>query len=297
MNKSLFPRPITAILLSVLGAVVGAAVMLFHAEATSESRAFIMTPGFYVWMFLLIVATIVLALSVPVVLKQLVELKGNFRGNRLEIISSCIIMCLLYVVPFIPKGPEGANVLTYQHAKINILLGLGLIVALQAMIGIWLVHAALRTEFKKVRVEHRQVARFQSLRDQLQCFLGVLGTLISLMTLSIGAQRNALVAAGAIEASKMPDANILTMGAYFTVLVALSYLPTYWLLREVGRRICDTFFPTSSITPKSLSGWHSGRKSLEAVLNVPVGAGQSLQSGIAILAPILSGIVSVLLNV
>jgi hypothetical protein len=185
MNKFMFPKPITVILLSVLGAAIGAIVMLFHAEATPMSRAFIMTPGFYVWLFLLVVTTIVLILSIPVVFKRLVELKAYFKGNRLEILISCIIMCLLYMVPFLPRLPESTSVLTYQQIKMYILLGLGLMVALLAMTGIWLVHAALRAEFKDIRVEHRQIMRFQSLRDLLQGFLNILGILISLLTLSI----------------------------------------------------------------------------------------------------------------
>ncbi len=296
MNKSVFPRPITAILLGVLGAAVGAAVMLFHAEATPESRSFIMMPGFYVWLFLLILTTSVLALSVPVVLKSLRELKGYFRANGLEILFSCIIMCLLYVIPLLPKQPEGAGVLTYQRLKLDILLGLGLIVALLAMIGMWLVSAALRAEFQEVPVDPRPIGRFQTLRDLLQRFLYVLGLLISLVTLSNGAQRNALIAAGVIQESAVPIANILIWGAYYTAMVALSYIPTYLLLREVGQRICHAYFPVSSITPESLSEWHAGRKGLEALLNMGGGIGQNLQSGIVILSPLLSGIISILLS-
>jgi hypothetical protein len=296
MKNPEFPKLITTILLCILGAIAGAFVMLFHAEEIPESSQFVHTLGFYVWLLPLIVSTAIMAVSIPVLFKSLTELKSYFKGNKIEFLVVSLIMIGLCILPFLLiKMPGRIRVLAYHSPKMMVLMGLGFIVALLAMIGIWLVNAALRVDFKEVLTDYRKVTRFLYLGNLLKRFLTILGLLISLLVLSNGALRYALISAKIIWSNDMPTAGILANGAYYTLLVALAYVPTYLLFETIGRRICDGFFPLSAITSETIDTWHQRRKSLEELLNIRAGIRQNLLSGIAILSPLLSSLISILL--
>jgi hypothetical protein len=295
MQTLSFPKPFTVILMSLAGAAIGVSVVLFQARSTPESQQFVDAPQFYVWIFLLGLSTAVMVISVALMLKPLQELKPHWRGHKIEITLSSLLMCLLFVVPLASSVPESGSVLVYHRIKMTILLVMGIVVSLQALVGIWLVNVALRT-FQKTETPSKQIASFLRLREHLQRFLVILGTLVSLLTLSTGALRHTLVSARFVEEADFPVELVLVYGAYFTVLIALSYIPTYTFLIAVGRRICDALFPLSSLEAGSIGQWHSERKSLEALLHIQVGVGKSFGTGIAISAPLISGIISVLLS-
>lgn len=270
--------------------------MLVYADTTPESYKFVRTSGFPLWVFLMMLTTAVMAVFIPELLKLLKELKVYLVKNRLEILMLCIIMGALFMAQFLPQAPGCISALAFHTLKMRVLLGLGLMVSLLAMVGIWLVNAALRSEFQELQKDYKLVGRFLRLRKLLQQFLTMLGILISLVVLANGALRSALITGGVCRQEEFPMTPVLLTGAFFTVLVAFAYLPTYLLLVDIGEKICDTFFPLCLVVSETWDEWRKGRKSLEEVLNVQAGVQQNLQSGIAILAPLLTSITSILLG-
>lgn len=296
MEKIDFPKPLAVILLSLAGGAVGAGVLLYRARSTEASATFVDSPQFLVWLFLISLTMVVIFVSFPVVVQSLWKLWSYLPGNEREIVASALLIAFLVLVP-LPFGlPERFYVLAGHRAKMALLLLLGLGVALPAMVGIWLVHAALRVDFKQIQADHTSITAYLRRRGQLQRFFGVLGGLISLLTLDTGALRNAVINSGLAEPSEFPTEWVLVYGAFFTVLVAVSYIPTYTYLTLVGRRICDAFFPLADVNPESVGEWHANRRSLEQILRVQEGVSERLQASLVVFAPLLSGIISVLLS-
>jgi hypothetical protein len=122
-----------------------------------------------------------------------------------------------------------------------------------------------------------------------------LGALIGGITLATGALRNA---ATAIEGNKqiIPPEVVLVYGAYFTVLVALVYAPTYVTLQTTGRNLQDSVLPMPSPASQEWETWCKKRQGLEEVLRLEKGGTQSFQTSFAILAPLAGSIISILLK-
>jgi hypothetical protein len=88
---------------------------------------------------------------------------------------------------------------------------------------------------------------------------------------------------------------VLLYGGFLAGLLALLYLPTSSRLQARARQARDQLFP---LPPQDRQGWESQisqRKSLEEVLQLHVGPWHAFQIGVAILAPLLTSMLSVLL--
>jgi hypothetical protein len=88
----------------------------------------------------------------------------------------------------------------------------------------------------------------------------------------------------------------LAYGAYFTLLVVLVYLPTFLSLQAIGRKLHDAFFPQIFPSTENWADIRDRRKYLEELLQLQVGAYQSLHASIVVLAPLISSIISTLLG-
>jgi hypothetical protein len=184
----------------------------------------------------------------------------------------------------------------YHRAKIIAILTIGFVTtALPAAIGIWLIRAGLRATFQKIQPSDTHVRQYLQFRERLQRFILILGTVVGLATLGAGAARKALIAWG-VSTDAYPASFVLVYGAYFTMLIALVYIPTYSSLLEIGRHLRDTFFPTLLLNTSDWADTYAKRKKLEELLQLQTTVQQSLQASVAIFAPLLSGIISFVLE-
>ena len=134
------------------------------------------------------------------------------------------------------------------------------------------------------------------LQENLQWFMSVLGAMVALGTLATGALRNAVLAVEAVNPSEYPSVLVLIYGAYYTMLVALTYIPVYTSLQAAGKGLQDAFFPLPAPDAESWQSVYSKRKTLGEVLKLQVTGGQDLRASIAILSPLVSGIISTVLS-
>jgi hypothetical protein len=97
-----------------------------------------------------------------------------------------------------------------------------------------------------------------------------------------------------------PDGNslstsvVLTYGFYFTVIVALVYAPTYFSLLHTGYALLDRLYPVQQV--EALGETVSRRKIFEESLQLNINVEQSLRTGLIVLSPLLTGLVSLLLG-
>lgn len=218
------------------------------------------------------------------------------RENRSEIVGSTIAI-LVIIVGLAVLGivhQMWPNYFRGHGVKLGVLTILGGLVGLAAARGIWLVHGGLKLLARRDLGSDESLETFLSLQDAAGRFLGVLGAIIGLLVLSTGAQRRAVL-------DYSPQTNygfelVLVYGFLFTLLVAAVYLPTYLTLTEVGNRIRDTVFPPLSTSSQEWSDRMEKREKLGQILGLEQGPVGRLKTSLAILTPLISSLVGLLLT-
>jgi hypothetical protein len=297
MSTKIFP----IILLVVCGLSFGIALILFQARSTPESEAFIQTVEFGVWLFMVALTCLMMFTTPFILARDLKQLWVYRRGHEADLIFSVLSLALLFFVPYIYTNFLGEGKITYPLAyhsiKVIILFILGfLLVALPGALGIWLIRLGLIAEFQHPTVEANTIKDFLHDREMLQRFLLILGTLVALTTLMTSSLRNAVIVAGASTPENFPVIGSLIYGAYFTLVLIILYFPAYSQLLESGRRVRDVYCPLPLPDTAEWEKVLARRKVLEDTLQLNQSVQQNLQTGIIVLAPMLSGILSVLLN-
>jgi hypothetical protein len=115
----------------------------------------------------------------------------------------------------------------------------------------------------------------------------------TLATLAVGAKRAAILAMG--EDVCRPDfsaAYLFLRAVFWTILLALTFFPTYAALLRTGRQLVRELLPMPSPADESWSDWYAKQKSLEELLQLSVV--ENLRAGVAILAPIAGSLISFL---
>lgn len=298
MKKYLTTRTFTLMLLGIVGASIGGFIFLFNWQATEESREFVRSPEFVIWIFINEVLFAFYPISIALFWKPLNDLRKYTLKNKFEIIISVLIFTILFFIP-IMIGPNIANIeplpLEYSDTKILIVTIIGFLVStLPLAIGIWLVQAAIRDTFREIKKSQELINQYITYRDYLHRFLMILGSLLSLFILVTAAYRAVLIASGSTNTDHYPTIFLLIIGAYFTLLLALLYSPAYISLVSAGRRLLDAYFALPAPDSTSWASIRSKRKELEDLLELKVTGEQRFLSSITILSPFISSIFAAL---
>lgn len=303
-QDSPFASSLSALLLAFTGAVFGAVILLFGSPFPGHLQSLNQVlPEFFIWFTLIIFLTSLLTLfSVPLWL-SLNPLRPFFTHHKLTILLATIIAALLFLAPIpfarqlstIPRSP-----LLYHSLKVNIINLFALAAILPAIIGIQLIDVALQTTFSSINsitAEKEQIElmqRHRHYRRGLQRYISVLGILIGIVTLATGALRNLVIANSGVPKEDYPITIVLMYGLYYTAVLILLYAPTFFRLTETGRALRDQIVPLKSI--ESLSHVYKQRQEIDMILQLNVTTGQSVRTAVAILTPLLSGLLTALLS-
>jgi hypothetical protein len=95
---------------------------------------------------------------------------------------------------------------------------------------------------------------------------------------------------------KFPPEVVWAYGGYFTVILALAYIPTYLHLQSVGKNLRDDTFPLLTPAHKSFKDRQERREEVDELLELQTGPLGNMKTNVAILAPLASSLVSVLLG-
>jgi hypothetical protein len=128
-----------------------------------------------------------------------------------------------------------------------------------------------------------RVALLIALRRLLERLLAAIGPLVALATL----QEGVLIALRRSAAT--PPQYIVIFGGYGSLLAALVYVPAWAALRDRGLRLCDELFPMEGLGGRQEILSRAGdRQNLEQLLGADRNVLADLQTGLAILAPLLA---------
>lgn len=125
----------------------------------------------------------------------------------------------------------------------------------------------------------------------------ILGALLSGFILSSAALRAVGLASGVTTESQYPFVYVLILGAYYTLLIAILYLPAYLSLVSVGRHLLDFFFALPTPDSDRWAEKYSDRKQLEELLELKVTGVQRFATSIVLLSPFFVSIFSLWVQV
>lgn len=298
MQGSLPWRDLFPAILGAVGFVLGVRFVTVGYKFGKEDDAIYSAPQTIIWMTLIAAQVALWFIAAPRLVEIGWELRGYGYDNWLQIAVALLMLLLLLGIPSLFKLRFD---FAFRHlgAKLKTMTLVGVFVGVIAITDMLLVQAAITQIVNDAAMQQRfdlnLVQSYLARRDELQQSLSILGGIIGLATLATGALRNAALAAG--EDKKLyPSESVLVYGLYYTAMVALIYVPIYLSVAHAGEVIRDGLLPLKDLNVDALADFQKKHEAVEQLLELHGGAAESLQSGLAILAPLGSSIVAVLLS-
>jgi hypothetical protein len=260
-------------------------------------------PGFKLWAIMIGVETALWALLTPIAVGTLLRLRHNYpRARRAAPILLYLPLATLLVTAPLVVGawPHGPLIRPYNPT----LFGLGIVgfvVTVPGVAGMWSILFVLGGVDQELR-EHAQapwssvhagiLQDIQDLRLTLRRFLTCLGAQVAGVTLAAGAEHDALLTKG--DTLDLPAVYVVLYGLLLTIAIALVYIPVRSALELRGNRLVACQFPVPE-NHQPEADWYSGRERLASLLEDRLPARQSVQTAVAILAPLVASLLAVLL--
>jgi hypothetical protein len=137
------------------------------------------------------------------------------------------------------------------------------------------------------------VATLVALRRLLQRLLAAVGSLVALSTLALGAslalQQSLATGSAHSGAAQLAPQTVLIFGGAGSALVALAYGPASTALKNRGQHLCDELFPLHEADEAAaILSRAEDRNKLEQLLGVDRSIAADLQTGLAILGPLIA---------
>jgi hypothetical protein len=138
-----------------------------------------------------------------------------------------------------------------------------------------------------------QAGALIALRRLLQRLLAAVGSLVALSTLALGAafalQQNLPAGSAHSQAAQLAPQTVLIFGGVGSALVAVAYAPASAALTTWAQRLCDELFPLHEADKAAvILNQAEDRSKLEQLLGVDRSILADLQTGLAILGPLIA---------
>jgi hypothetical protein len=315
---------LAALGLALLGGGIGALVLFIEPVGAElfgwtnpflhgAPKDFLALPETQLWLFGLAAQVSLLAVLFVPAVRMSRELRDE-RASAAAFVGLLLIGAVIAVFELLSHGVRPDYPFPHHEAKLEVILALGLITCAPAILTIWRVHGALSSQFRTgapadpeacltfLRTldrtqdgeEGNPVAGFLRLRELVHRSLLVLGAIIGGAILDAGALRLATNTFFA-QADYFPIEYVLLYGAFFSLVLVTIYLPTYNQLQLAGRWLVEHY--TRFCEPDS-PDWDAAvakRTQLIGLLQLELSLTGSLTAGAAILAPLATAVVGLLL--
>lgn len=257
---------------------------------------------FYVWLYFMALLFAFAFLAAFPLWSSLREFKKYLSRSRiLDLGVAFGLILLIFAIPdgLITFAEHQVQLPIYGFtARILTLLLVDFACMLPSMAGIWLIRDALEDKFRAFTADPSPECAVEflnahiRLRDLSREYLTIIGINNALVTVTTAVNRSLRIAAN-IDPGSLPPFVVLVYGLYFTLVVALIYLPTYYFLAGTGRQVSEVFYPAD--LPQTFVNVLNKRAALGEKLQINLNAAQSLGAGLVILSPLLTGIFTNLL--
>jgi hypothetical protein len=299
--------------LVAIGFLTGAGILLFDyiPFQTEESRWLIRLAPFQLFLFAVVAQTVFWAVAFGSMLPTIRKLWVHFKGHKPEIITWSLLFAALVISSrFFAFSCDNYR-LGHHWLKTSLLTYTGGGVALMAAVGSILVNIGLRDVLAKsaasaeeasvARVDKQQileekqgelVREYLDLRASLLLFLSILGIMLGLVVLAQGAKRYFIQNASDGCASDFTPDKVMIFGLYYTLILILTFLPTFSLLIATGHRLRDDLLPIPSPHSNQWKDRCARREKLEALLALSMT--ESIRAVLAVAGPIFGALISLL---
>jgi hypothetical protein len=274
------------------GALLAASIDFWPWEGDDMRRQ----PQFQLWLMLVGVQAAVWAVGGVLAWASLHELRSFARGYRLRlavILGAVTVLALAFRLGTIIFGPDSD--IPDDALRFSALWIPAIAVGGVAVLAMLLVDATLRRLDAQVAVPNvADVRAFLALRGHLDRLLVIVAAIVAGAILGATVLRNAVLKEGDLKATDYPAEYVLVYGVFYSALIAVAYVPVQRRLREVGRRFRDATLGLES--PTEWSAWLERRNALDRALALDVATPSALRSGLAILSPLISTGVGLLIG-
>lgn len=308
-------------ILVVVGFLFGVGVLLFDyiLFPDKDFPNHIDKPAFQLFLFAIVAQTVFWSVAFGSMLPSLRELWKYRKGNWPEIIAwSLLFAALVFCSRFFAFKCEHYS-LQHHGLKTSLLTYVGGVVAMMAAVGSILVNIALRdilatcaSSVEQGKDEKRDpekadvmelqqavlVRKYLFLRGSFLHFLSLLGIMLGLVVIAQGAKRYFISKVGHLCIPSDPLAfgftwdKVMVFGLYFSLILILTFLPTFSLLIATGHKLRDDLLPVPSPHSHEWEDRCQRRERLENLLTLTMT--ERLRTIIAVSAPVLGALISLL---
>ncbi|WP_181771121.1 hypothetical protein [Amycolatopsis pittospori] len=296
-NHWLWPLVVSVL---ALGAFAGLGLLTRTVLASRGNRALADSGEFVVWSLLIAASAVLFAFlfahSVP--LTAWLRLAGVAVWK--PALAYVVFAAILFAFQWKIGSPIGDLKPTTAIGVSRTLLALGLVAAAPAVLGLWLNHTRLRRISRVLDGETTERERaVDVLGELLECkrangsCLMVLALIVSTAVIDAGAQRRAFLATGTPKEAFPPE-GVLLYGALFTAISLLLYVPVFLAWKARCLRVVDEIYPLPA-DARPTEDWQAGRARLTHLMGTDNTVGKTVTAAFGILAPLLTGVLSVVL--
>lgn len=310
--------PLTLFVLCV-GTFLASGLLLGTGELHA-SLAFWSSKAPRLWHLLLSFQPALWVTSVAVVWPEFSKARRSVwpsSGSRLRpgLVLCTVLMVLVACIPLLiqtltnqamlPANAEQTLAMPGFRFKLVAIGVVGVLVAAVHAFGILCVHAQLidwrrrsapgETVCSPSRLE-KDTRRFLQLRSQVRLFLGFAATIIGIATLSTGALREVVNEGALTSADRFPASLAMAYGLHFSALLAAVYLPAQFTLNSIGELLAERLVTQSLGKRARWKEWTDEQRAVRTYLGLEDNALDVLRDGIAMLAPLMASLSSLLLS-
>ena len=292
--------------------------ILRDARSTPASAAFVATPEFVLWLLILCAQASFWVLALGFVAGTVWRRRRDLRARGLltpgSVVALGASLVVLVVFPALlvlsPADTPLRHVpvkhefpLADNELKVTAIVVVGLAIGFLAIVGMWAATMALNRLLPNGPPSAALLGRFLALRREIGSLLAVAGTLVGLATLSAGALRLAVLAAneephfakGPGEELEFASGYVLAYGLFFSGLLAIAFAPSFLAMRAAGDRLRDAAHPLVAPNDPGFADTVAKRNGLDAVLQTNLSASATFKAGAAILTPLASSLLALVL--
>jgi hypothetical protein len=313
--------PLAAFVLGILCVVVGVAILSMSNPAYLDPTDGPKLAIFLVLMTLLFVTYVAATPPTLLSIRNVETIAHRYDLDaqlffRLDNPRLWLLMALFLIIdmaPFIWLSQHLPNTKFPHGQAVTVILTLaGAFAGYFLSCAVWQVDSAARVIFQDedavqnyrqtgdpAKMDERSkqlVDDYIGLRGELLQSLTILGLMVSLLTLSIGAFRYCNRNYDVALYQKFQPEFVLIIGVYYSGLLGLVLVPPYLRFIQSGRILRDVLNRPARGATQTVAEFLELRKKLEESLILGVGPTEAFRNSILILSPLFSGIVPLLVG-
>jgi hypothetical protein len=224
---------------------------------------------------------------------------SSFNTHRWSIIGDTIALTLLFTLFLsahrsVTSGLE-VPVVWLREVKTPVLGIIGFLTLVPCLIGMRLVAIEARAE-AAAGVDAALLDKLTRLRRDLKWFLGSAAMIIGAATFANGAFRNVMNKLNTAPGKQLPASEILLYGGFCSGVLALFYVSSHVVLSRSSWALIRAAEPIRDTSAGAWVDAQAKRAKLAEAIGLGTTSMRAFQDGVAILAPLFSSSVALLLG-